>query len=637
MEAKTIFYKVAVLALLTTLAHGRWKTPEEAAASCVSRTLHFSVKKDGSYVFDGESVNEVKNEEGRTGLGTIALTYNTRAGTLEVIEAETRIGDEVIPVGPEFIEYKPMATNLSAFDQLNQLKISFPKVEVGAKLYLKMHGEVKEVPIAGHFDTFQEFGDGFPEDNTSSVISSELPIEFVLNDPTGALAKHYEISGGLHTLTVWLVKPVYNELTNEEANSFVPLKNRTWLMVSTTKTYGELAGTIVKEYDRITSQPLPSQFEDIFQAAKQKKQFVETANTITSMLADKLRYMGDWRPVKGGHIPRPLAEIASTHFGDCKDMAALTTAILRKLGYDASVAWVYRSSAQHESAPLVNVHSFNHAIVKVEKDGRSYWLDPTNPFSFAQGIPSDICDRQAVVLDAAPHAEQIANPSSEDSVTLINCTMEFAPNGDANAKCDLFYNGSAAAGMAGSERSSSKKQLEDNLTNYIACGKFVVSKKFGDFDLKSRIVSDVHFEAELLLKAAVSKSTAGFLYSLSCSAVAQFQKIDPVDLEADLLMGVPRKAVQKTVLRNVKLVGVLPEPCSVDSPWFRVSREVRVNGENLEVEEQVVHFASTIPNSAIKSGEFARVQAELQDKFADYALIFTTLAVPSTTPVTPQN
>jgi hypothetical protein len=140
-----------------------------------------------------------------------------------------------------------------------------------------------------------------------------------------------------------------------------------------------------------------------------------------------------------------------------------------------------------------------------------------------------------------------------------------------------------------------------------------------------------------VLKAAVSKSTAGFIHPLSCSAVAQFKKIDPVNLEADLLLGVPRKSVQKTVLRNVKLVGVLPEPCRVDSPWFSVSRAVRVSGEDLEVEEQVVYCDSSLPNSAIKSGEFARVQAELQEKFTDYSLIFTPLAVPQSTHKASQN
>ena len=369
MNAKHIIYSASIFISLTSLALGRWKTSEEAAISSVSAMVQISVKKDGSFRSDRETISEIKNEAGRTQLGTVAFTYNTRAGMLKVLGAETRIGGQIIPVRPDFIEDKPVATDLSAFDQINQIKISFPKAEVGSKIYLRMSSEVMEVPISGHFDTFEEFGNGFIEENTKIVISSELPFQFVLNDPTDALQKRYELRGELHTLTVWQEKPIYNELTNEEPNSVIPLKKRTWLMVSTTKTYEDLTKGIVKEYDSITSQPLPDEFADILSAAQEQKSFVEAANKVTSMLADKLRYMGDWRPVKGGHIPRPLEEIATTHFGDCKDMAAMTAAILKKLGYTASVAWVYRSNGQHESAPLVNVSGFNHAIVKVENEG----------------------------------------------------------------------------------------------------------------------------------------------------------------------------------------------------------------------------------------------------------------------------
>jgi hypothetical protein len=400
-------------------------------------------------------------------------------------------------------------------------------------------------------------------------------------------------------------------------------------MVSTTKAYADLTKTILTKYEEIISQPLPDDFEAIRKAAQEKKPFVEAANTVTSMLADKLRYMGDWRPINGGHVPRSLAEIASTHFGDCKDMATVTTAILRRLGFNASVAWVYRSTGAHESGPLVNITWFNHAIVRVENDGRSYWLDPTNPSSFAQGIPGDIYDREAVVLDARnPHTEHIACPIPEDASTTTLSVLTFAQNGDANAAYDLDYNGSSAVAFAGSERNYSKKELQDNLTKYLSGDKFVLSERFDDFDLQSRIVRDIHFRAELGLKSAVSRSTAGFSYALSSNILAQFKRINPRDMVSDLLLGVPQKAVAKKVLKNVTLVGALPKPCSVDSPWFKASRAVRVNGDDLEIEEQLVYQSPVIPNSAIQSSEFARVQAELQDKFGEYSIIFTMRPTP---------
>jgi hypothetical protein len=53
-----------------------------------------------------------------------------------------------------------------------------------------------------------------------------------------------------------------------------------------------------------------------------------------------------------------------------------------------------------------------------------------------------------------------------------------------------------------------------------------------------------------------------------------------------------------------------------------------VNGDDLEIEEQLVYQSPVIPNSAIQSSEFARVQAELQDKFGEYSIIFTMRPTP---------
>lgn len=134
MNAKHIIYSASIFISLTSLALGRWKTSEEAAISSVSAMVQISVKKDGSFRSDRETISEIKNEAGRTQLGTVAFTYNTRAGMLKVLGAETRIGGQIIPVRPDFIEDKPVATDLSAFDQINQIKISFPKAEVGSKI-----------------------------------------------------------------------------------------------------------------------------------------------------------------------------------------------------------------------------------------------------------------------------------------------------------------------------------------------------------------------------------------------------------------------------------------------------------------------------------------------------------------------
>ena len=100
---------------------------------------------------------------------------------------------------------------------------------------------------------------------------------------------------------------------------------------------------------------------------------------IVSSLIEKIRYLGDWRPIKGGHIPRSLSVIAKSSFGDCKDLSVSLAAILRKIGFKAQVALIYRDYAHHKSNEFTwsNMAAFNHAIVRAEINNKIYWLDAT--------------------------------------------------------------------------------------------------------------------------------------------------------------------------------------------------------------------------------------------------------------------
>lgn len=75
--------------------------------------------------------------------------------------------------------------------------------------------------------------------------------------------------------------------------------------------------------------------------------------------------------------PRPMAEVVSTRFGDCKDKAVLLSSLLRALDIPAWPALVntYSEHLVRQGGP--DIHAFNHAIVAYEwKDGLR-WVDAT--------------------------------------------------------------------------------------------------------------------------------------------------------------------------------------------------------------------------------------------------------------------
>ena len=65
-------------------------------------------------------------------------------------------------------------------------------------------------------------------------------------------------------------------------------------------------------------------------------------DTMLNLLSERLRYHGDWRPVEGTDVPRPLADIGAQGFGDCKDFSAAAVAILRHAGMTAYPVFVER-------------------------------------------------------------------------------------------------------------------------------------------------------------------------------------------------------------------------------------------------------------------------------------------------------
>lgn len=75
--------------------------------------------------------------------------------------------------------------------------------------------------------------------------------------------------------------------------------------------------------------------------------------------------------------PRPLAEIAATRFGDCKDKSVLLVAMLRELGIPAWPALVNAHSDHLVRHGGPDQYAFNHAIVAYEFEGSLRWIDPT--------------------------------------------------------------------------------------------------------------------------------------------------------------------------------------------------------------------------------------------------------------------
>lgn len=79
----------------------------------------------------------------------------------------------------------------------------------------------------------------------------------------------------------------------------------------------------------------------------------------------------------GGFVPRSVDYIWAHRAGDCKDSSRLLVALLRRLGVEADPALVHTGLGPSLDRDAPNLVAFNHCIVRVQVEGRAYWLDPT--------------------------------------------------------------------------------------------------------------------------------------------------------------------------------------------------------------------------------------------------------------------
>ena len=107
-------------------------------------------------------------------------------------------------------------------------------------------------------------------------------------------------------------------------------------------------------------------------------------DALYAYISKQTRYVGLEFGIHG-HKPYPAAQVFARKFGDCKDKAALLTAMLREAGIDATVALVRTLSRGEIDPHPPSLAAFNHAICYVP--GHDLWLDCTTTFNASSELP----------------------------------------------------------------------------------------------------------------------------------------------------------------------------------------------------------------------------------------------------------
>ncbi|WP_264374950.1 MULTISPECIES: DUF3857 domain-containing protein [unclassified Wolbachia] len=622
---KTLFNLALLVFFMSTIAEARWSKYEDASVEVKFSNVNINVNRDGTYETEVELQAKILKESGRDRFSLYSLIYNDDSADLTVLEAKTAYNGEEYIVTEDMIEDKPLASPSKGFDQLRQVTISFPKIEIGTEVYLRYKQVNKKVPVDNFYGlSFSYHGDYLQAENTK--INSELPLEIKVNDPREVLEIAEEKNDDIHSISIALKKAVYENTTNEPHNGILNIKHNTWVSLSSLSEWEDLAKKLAPGYHSVINQPLPATFEAIAEFADNESTDEEKINAVTSLLNEKVQYMGDWRTVSGKFFPRDLEKIADSQVGDCKDFSASTAAILQKLGYKVQPILVMRgttSTSNPEALP--NMGNFNHVMLKVtNRDGKIYWIDPTNTVSMARGIFPDIADRNALVLDSE-EADYIKIPAvqGENSKVISHSELTIEDN-VVNEYGQLTVQGEAALGLTGVGLYYSDEQLRDSVFRMIS-GVYLdeEEKKFLELpDLTLRNVEDLTIKYEFQQKNKIFKTNLGPALNLGDNWLNDVVNTAS-DQVSDLFIGVPKTKESHMIIKDIKIKNCENLNFEIDSPWLYVNRFCKYKNDGTEFSNLITIKKSFITNEELKTAEYKNLKSELENNFSRASIIIS--------------
>lgn len=622
---KAVFNLAMLAFFVASTAEARWSKYEDASVEVKFSNVNINVNRDGIYEMEVELQAKILKESGRDRFSLYSLIYNDDSADLTVLEAKTAYNGEEYIVTEDMMEDKPLASPGKGFDQLRQVTIPFPKIEIGTEVYLRYKKVNKKVPVDNFYGlSFSYYGDYLQAENTK--INSELPLEIKVNDPRKVLEIAEEKKDGVHYINITLKKAIYENTINEPHNGILNIKHNTWVSLSSLSKWDDLAKKLAPGYHSVINQPLPATFIAIAESAANKNTDEEKINAVTSLLNEKVQYMGDWRTVSGKYFPRDLEKIADSQVGDCKDFSASTAAILQKLGYKVQPILVMRgttSTSNPEALP--NMGNFNHVMLKVtNRGGKIYWIDPTNTVSMAQGIFPDIADRNALVLDSE-EADYIKIPAvqGENSKVISHSELTIEDN-VVNEYGQLTVQGEAALGLTGVGLYYSDEQLRDSVFRMIS-GVYLdeEEKKFLELpDLTLRNVEDLTIKYEFQQKNKIFKTNLGPALNLGDNWLNDVVNTAS-DQVSDLFIGVPKTKESHMIIKDIKIKNCENLNFEINSPWLYVNRSCKYQNDGTEFSNLITIKKSFITNEELKTAEYKNLKSELENNFSRASIIIS--------------
>ncbi len=386
------------------------------------------------------------------------------------------------------------------------------------------------------------------------------------------------------------------------------------LQFSEFKSWNEVAQLFVGLYE---STEIPASLaNDIDQLALSYPQPAARAVEWLRFVQQKLRYFA-LSLNEGGLIPRSLDTIWQARFGDCKDAARLYIAGARRLGLDACAALISTTHAQAFDTFLPSPNLFNHCIVRLRLDGRSYWLDPT--LSLKSGSLKQIFQPYAGwALPLSVHTQALEKLDVETPVHFLKQEWDFflGSKWDSPARlrrrvthlswtADIVRNAIANQGESAYAKQV-LKELQSVWPETMETDPLVID----DDPEANRLVSTLSYEIRNCWKPPANGKGLSF-------QITDFQSPKELGLlkapqrVADIHLGRPRKITHVARMHMPRNWAGAGWDRSLSTPEIDFVNRLDIDGKTVTSTRELTVSARTMPNGQL--AEYAKVATKLQE------------------------
>ncbi|MDZ4083165.1 MAG: DUF3857 domain-containing transglutaminase family protein [Bdellovibrionales bacterium] len=616
-----------LILIASDIAYARIAKESDLASIVEEETADYEVRSNGTYTLVYSSRLRILNEAGRDANSVRTIPFNAHSSKFELLEAATENEGVVQKVKSGGIQIKESG-DAKVFDLTKEAVISFPAVRVGSLLKLKYKIKVSEVPVEGFYSGGM-FLDLEAKRKVRWRVQSEMPIFVSATDKQGFLKIETRKERSKWVVEVENREPLMLAVTQEDA-PFFESGRLPKVVVSSQEKWTGFAAKIIQEQEKEIRRPLPPVFEKIKAATESLPPEIRM-DTVAGMVAQEIRYFGDWRRRNGGHIPRPLADVAETGYGDCKDMSLAIVSIARAMGLKADLAWIWRSDLATTEADyqLPNDFSFNHAIARVE-DGGTRWLDSTNAVTLKNQTYLDIANRPALVLaSTGVWFDRTPAVQSTGSFSRLDMNVKFDRKGTVFFSGQGEFNGRGAIRSAWSLLNLTRDQLEYDTARWIARNERLVSFKVQLPSEVGRLVSQFKFKADVEVGDLGLRTTAGVGFPMMRTETIDLLMIETRDRFSDLWLGEPSIYEDHYRLMGAKIQGNENIGCKIEFPVgagekiAKLSRVVKQEKGFVLVSSRYELLKSVIPNSTLLTDDYRHFQEKVRRCFNRSAVILS--------------